>query len=90
MNIFLRDVIHKKDEGNNSISRKDTIQFIVDLGGACSDKQAENFLDYLIRMRRIDRLKRNGRFVAAQGATTEISHISVAQKYRWHYIIESE
>ena len=63
---------------------------IVDLGGASSDKQPENHLEYLIRMAQIDKLKRNGRVVAAQAKTTEIYQINVEQKYRWHCLIESE
>ena len=53
---------------------------IVDLGGACSDKQTENHLDYLIRMVQLDKLKRNGRVVAAQATTTERSQINVADQ----------
>ena len=54
MVLFLQDITRKRDEGNNSVLRKETIQFIVDLGEACSDKQAENHLDYLISMGRPD------------------------------------
>ena len=63
--------------------RNEKIQFIVDLGGSCSDKQAENNLDYLIRMGRLDKMKRNGILVASQGKTTERSQISIAQQYHW-------
>ena len=54
MVLFIQDIIRKRDEGNNSISRKETIQLIVDLGGVCSDNQADNHPDYLIRMGRLD------------------------------------
>ena len=42
--VVLQDIIQERDEGNNGVQRKDTIQLIVDLGGASSDKQAENHL----------------------------------------------
>ena len=85
-----QDITWKRDKGNNSVLREDTIQLIVDLGGASSDKQAENGLDYLTRMGRIDKVNRNGRFVSAQATTTERSQINVAQQYRRHFLIESE
>ena len=88
--IFLQDIICKRNKGNNGVSRKETIQLIVDLGGACSDKQVKNHLDYLIRMGWLDKLKRDGRVVSAQGKTTERSQISVSHQYHWHCLIESE
>ena len=90
MVLFIHEIIHKRDKGNNGVLRKEKIQLIVDLGGAFIDKQAENHLDYLIRMGWLNKLKRNGRVVAAQGTTTERSHISVSQQYYWHCLIESE
>ena len=79
---MLQNIIWKREERNNRVLSKETIQLIADLGGASSDKQAENHLDYLISMVRLDKLKRNGRVVAAQATTTERSQINVAQQHR--------
>ena len=38
--LFLQDIIRERDDGNNGVSKKETMQSIVGLGGACSDKQA--------------------------------------------------
>ena len=87
--VVLQDIIQKRYKEDNGFSRKQTIQLIVDLGVAYSDNQAENHLDYLIRIVRLDKLKRNGRVVAAQATTTERSQINVAQQHRWRCLIES-
>ena len=63
---------------------------IFELGGAFSDKKAENHLDCLISMGRLDKLKMNGRVVDEHGKTTWRSHISVAQQYCQSCLIESE
>ena len=78
--VVLQGIIQKRDKGDNGFSRKQTIQLIVDLGGASSDNQVENHLDYLIRMFLLDKLKSNGQVVAVQATTTERSQINVAQK----------
>ena len=90
MVLFLQDTVRKRDEGDNGVLKKETIKLIVDLGGTCSDKQAENHIDYLIRMGRLDKPKRNGRVMAAQGTTTERLQRSVTQQYHWHCLIKSE
>ena len=70
MVIFIQDIIGKSNEGNGSVLRKEKIQLIVDLCGACSDKQVENHLEYLISVGRLNKLNMNGRVVATQGKTT--------------------
>ena len=40
MVLFLQEIIGERNEGNNGVSNKETMQSIVGLGGACSDKQA--------------------------------------------------
>ena len=67
MVLFLQYIIRKRGKGNNSVLRNYTIQLVFDLGGSCSDNKADNHLDYLIRMGRHDKLKKNIRVVAAQG-----------------------
>ena len=90
MVLFLQDITHKRYEGNNDVSMKDKIHLIVDLGEECSDKKAENNLDYLIRMGMLDKLKGYGKVVAVRGTKIERYQISVAHQYCWHCLIESE
>ena len=70
MVLFIHEIIRKRDKGNNGVLRKEKIQLIVDLCGACSDKQVENHLEYLISVGRLNKLNMNGRVVATQGKTT--------------------
>ena len=86
----LQDIIRKRDEINNGVSRKEAIQLIVDLGQCGSSKAAENHLDYLIRKGQLTGLKRGGKVVTAQSTTTERSQINCEQQLRWHFLIESE
>ena len=86
----LQDIIRKRDEINNGVSWKEAIQLIVDLGQCFSSKSAENHLDYLIRSKKLDGLKRGGKVVTAQSTTTERSQINREQQLRWHFLIESE
>ena len=90
MVLFIQDITCKREDCNIGLQKKEKIQFIVDLGEACSDKQAENCLEYLIRMGRLVKLKRNERVVGTHGTTTDTSQIPVAQKYCSHCLIESE
>ena len=53
-----------------------------------SFKKVENHYDYLIRMGRLDKLKREGRVVNAQATTSERCQITLSQQLRWHYLIE--
>ena len=63
---------------------------ICDLGQAKNLKVAENYLDYLIRIKKLGKLKKEGRVITAQATTSERSQINVEQKLRWHYLIEAE
>ena len=56
----LQDIIRKRDDINNGVSRKEAIQLIVDLGQCISSRSAENHLDYLIRKKKLTGLKRGG------------------------------
>ena len=87
---FLQDVIRARDIANNGMARKEVILLIVDLGGAASVSQAENHFDYLIRTKRLRWLKKGGRVVTAQLTTSERSHVTIGQQYRWHMMIEGE
>ena len=62
----VEDIIIKRDTANLGMSRKEVIQVISELGQAKSFVQAENHLDYLIRLKRMTHLKRIGRVVSAQ------------------------
>ena len=44
----LQDIICKRDEHNNGLSRKETLEIIAGLGNAKSFRQDDNHLDYLI------------------------------------------
>ena len=87
---YVEDVIIKRDTGNQEMSRKEVIQVISELVQAKSFVQAENHLDYLIRVKRLTHLKSLGRVVSAQELTTKRSQICVSQQYRWHVMIEAE
>ena len=67
----MEDIIIKRDTVNLGISRKEAIQVISELGQAKLFVQEENHLDYLIRVKRMQHLKRLGRVVSAQAMTTE-------------------
>ena len=47
-------------------------------------------MDWLIRSKKLDRLKKGGKVVSAQATTTERSQINVEQQLRWHFLIEHE
>ena len=87
---YVEDIIVKIDTSNLGVSRKEVIQIISDLGQAKSFVQAENYLDYLIRVKRLTHMKRLGRVVTDQATTTELSQICVSQQYFWHIMIEVE
>ena len=86
----LQDIVRKRDQINNGVTRKEGIQLILDLGQCTSSRSAENHLDYLIRNKRLPNLKRGGRVVTAQSTTTERSQINRQQQLRWHFLIEAE
>ena len=56
----LQDIIRKRDDINNGVSRKEAIQLIVDLGQCVSSRSAENHLDCLVRKKKLTGLKRGG------------------------------
>ena len=87
---LLQNIICKRDHTNTGVSRAESITMIVDLGQAKCRKTAENHLDYLIREKRLTRVKRNGRVITAQATTSERCQISVKQQFRWHFLIESK
>ena len=87
---ILQDIIRRRDLTNNGVTRSEAITIIVDLGQAKTFKVAENHLDYLIRKKKLNMLKRNGRIVTAQATTTERCQINKRQQLRWHFLIETE
>ena len=58
--VVLQDIIRKRNQINNGVTRKKAIQLICDLGGAKTSKVAKNHLDYLIRNGKLDKLKKGG------------------------------
>ena len=56
--VVLQNIIHKRNQINNGVIRKEAIQLICDLGGTKTSKIAENYLDYLIRNGKLDKLKK--------------------------------
>ena len=87
---YVEDIIIKRDTANLGMSRKEVIQFISEIGQAKLFVQTENYLDYLIREKRLTYLKRIGRVVSARATTTERSQICVSQQYCWHMLIGVE
>ena len=67
---YVEDIIIKRDTEKLGVSRKEVIQVISALGQAKSFVQAENHLDYFIRVKRLTHLKSLGRVVSAQATTT--------------------
>ena len=86
----MEDNIIKRDTENLGMSRKEVIQVISELDQEKLFVQAENHLDWLIRVKWLTHLKRLGRVVSAQATTTERSQICVSQQYTWHMMIEAE
>ena len=77
----LQDIIHKRDQTNNGVSRAEAITIVGDFGQAKSMKTAENHLDYLIRTRKLDKLKWNGCIVTNQATTTERCQVNTKQQF---------
>ena len=88
--VVLQDIIKKRDQINNGVSRKEAIELVCELGQAKSMKQAENHLDWFIRSKKMDRLKKGGKVVSEQATTTEGIQINVEQQLCWHFLIEHE
>ena len=66
----MEDINIKRDTANLGISSKDVIQVISDIGQAKSFVQAENYLDCLIREKRLTPLKILGQVVTDHARTT--------------------
>ena len=67
---YVRDIIIKIDTANFGMSRREVIQVISELGQAKLFVQTENYLDCLIREKRLTHLKSLGRVVSDQATTT--------------------
>ena len=57
--MVLQDIICKRNQINNGVTKKEAIQLICDLGDANTPKVAKNHLDYLIRAGKLDKLKKD-------------------------------
>ena len=66
---FLQSIIKARDKHNVGMAQKEVISVIVELGNVAF-KAADNHLDYLIRSKKPQQLKNNGRVVTAQTTTT--------------------
>jgi len=84
---WLQDVVHQRDINNEGMSRKEVVKVIAEVGRCPNLEKAEYHLNYLIRKKALNRLKREGRVVTAQSTTSERSQISIPQQYRWHVVI---
>ena len=67
---YVEDIIVKRETENLGMSRKEVIQVISELCQAKSSVQAENHLDYLIRVKHLTHLKRLRQVVTAKAKTT--------------------
>ena len=67
---LLQNIVCCRDMTNTGMGRGEVIQIIGDLGQAKNFKTASNHLDYLIRSKKLNKLKRNGQVVTAQATTT--------------------
>ena len=86
---FVQDIIVKRDQDNNGVSRKEAIDIIYNLAGEKKMKDAENHYDYLIRKARLNRISRGGKVTAAQSTTSEHCGITVPQKLRWRVLVDT-
>jgi len=85
---WLQDIIHQHDINSKGMSRREAITIIAEVGRCSSMNQAEDHYNYLVKKKRLAKLKRNGRVITAQSITSERSQISIRQQYRWHLLID--
>ena len=86
---FLSEIAVYRDLQNNGMTRVEMITMIRELSQSVDRKTAENHLDYLIRTKKLNGVKRNGRVVTAQKTTSKRSQINIEQQFRWHSTVDS-
>ena len=75
---YLQSVAVTRDKNNKGMTRKEMIQFIAQLEH-CKLKTAENHYDYLVRSKKLNKLKKGGRVVTAQATTTNRTTVTTAK-----------
>lgn len=84
---FLEEVIIERDRANNGMTRNEVILFIQYLSGSTNVK-AKNHFNWLIKSKKLSKLKRGGKTVKAQNTTTARSQIRVESQLRWHCMMD--
>ena len=74
---FIESVAYARDTNNNPMSRKELIDLIQQLSGCLNPKTAENHFDFLIRNKRLKKLKNGGSVVLAQKTSTKRCQVYV-------------
>jgi hypothetical protein len=88
MRAFIAGIAKCHDEAQISTSWKELIQ-LMKLLTLATRKQCDNHFDYLVRMKKMPKLKNHGRVQRAQATMTKGSCIQMEQQLWWHNEIES-
>jgi len=86
---FLQEVIVNRDNSNNPMTRLEVIQLICEITQSYDHVTAKNHFDYLIREKKLNMLRRDGRVVTAQATTSKRGQITAEQQWRWHSTFDS-
>ena len=78
---FLQSIAVARDNRNAGMPRKEMVSIIAEMKGV-SDKKAENHYEYLMRSKKLNQLKNNGRVVTAQATTTNRTAITTEKLLR--------
>ena len=87
--LFLQEVIVERDNGNNPMTRHEVIQLITEISQCFDEMRAKNHFDYLIREKKLNLLKRDGKVSTAQATTTKRSAVTAEQQWRWHSMFDN-
>ena len=85
---FLQDIIIERDRANNPMSRKEAIYYIQSISGSDNKTAADHF-KWLRKSKQMNKLKNDGRVVAAQKCTTKRSQIRTESQLRWFSLVDT-
>ena len=84
---YVYNIIVLRDMGNLSMSRKEVVKVVSEIGQSYSYVQADNHWDYLVLEESLTNIKMHGQVITAQTATLGLSQICVSLQYHWHVVI---
>ena len=85
----LQDIIVCRDDANNGITRDEAISLVSQLSKCYDRSKCEQHWDYLLRKKKLSKLKAGGKVKKAQKTTIKRTQIHVEQQLRFHTTIDS-